>query len=504
MKLSSDILFQDLAKHFSLATVGRKKTTLSLEPPVFYYADMPYEDNKVYIGRIGELPPPPENISCQIICVGGRLPALWDAGNSCAFSIVSEADLLRVFNIVQNTFLRYSKWDSDLYHLLNTTANLEEMIRLTSEILGKSISLVNNQLEIVVQAISDENRRLPPSWEHMLPSNVRTWADTHKKNTSFREPFFFLLEGYLSYCINIFIRDSYWGMIAISAEQEDPTSWIVVLFDHFFEVFRLALSKNLNHGHGTLVTLRSVFSDLLNCLPVTPAKLEKACLNSGHRPAAWICAALRPTGSMEHLPPEYFSKQLEQLFTKSYAAPFSGHIALFFPLTPEEFCRDGYDGNTKEALYELEEGLNEFDVRAGISLVYEDILKSHDYFRQAMIALETADSIEIREKFCYFEDYALSYALKNSIGELRPELMMPCGLAKLLQESREGADYWKTLEFYLDHEMNASRTARELFIHRTTLQNRLSRISRFVDLDSPESRMYLRYCIYLYRLFQNF
>ena len=131
-------------------------------------------------------------------------------------------------------------------------------------------------------------------------------------------------------------------------------------------------------------------------------------------------------------------------------------------------------------------------------------MKSHDYFRQAMIALETADSMEIQEKFCYFEDYALSYALKNSIGELRPELMMPCGLARLLQESREGADYWKTLEVYLDHEMNASRTARELFIHRTTLQNRLSRISRFVDLDSPESRMYLRYCIYLYRLFQKF
>jgi Regulator of polyketide synthase expression len=53
--------------------------------------------------------------------------------------------------------------------------------------------------------------------------------------------------------------------------------------------------------------------------------------------------------------------------------------------------------------------------------------------------------------------------------------MMPCGLTRLLQESKEGADYWRTLEVYLDHEMNASQTARELFIHRTTLQNRLNR-----------------------------
>ena len=263
MKLSSDILFQDLTKHFSLVTAGKKRTSLSLEAPIFYYSEMSYENDRVYIGRIGELPPPPKNISCQIICVGGRLPASWNAGNSCAFSIVSEADILSVFNIVQNTFLRYGKWNSELYHLLNTTANLEEMIRLTSNILGKSVSLVNNQLEIVTQAISDDDK-----WH--------------------------------------------------------PASWVVVLFDHFFEIFRLALAKNLNHGHGTMVTLKSVFSDLLNCLPVTPVRLEKTCRNSGHNPAAWICAALRPTGSMEQLPPEYFCKQLELLFKKCYAISFSG------------------------------------------------------------------------------------------------------------------------------------------------------------------------------------
>ena len=128
----------------------------------------------------------------------------------------------------------------------------------------------------------------------------------------------------------------------------------------------------------------------------------------------------------------------------------------------------------------------------------------HFFFRQALVALETADSMEISDRICYFQDYALSYALKNSVGEFPPELMMPCGLTRLLQESKEGADYWRTLEVYLDHEMNASQTARELYIHRTTLQNRLNRISRFVDLQSPESRMYLRYCIYLYRLFQKF
>ena len=35
MKLSSDILFQDLAKHVTLESFGVRRPDLSLEPPIF-------------------------------------------------------------------------------------------------------------------------------------------------------------------------------------------------------------------------------------------------------------------------------------------------------------------------------------------------------------------------------------------------------------------------------------------------------------------------------------
>lgn len=496
MKLSSDILLKELSKYVTLEACGNMRTTLTLEAPVFSYAGTPYENDRVYIGRIGELSPPPEKISCQIICVGGRLPAAWNPGNSCAFSVTSETDLLYIFNIVQNTFLRYGRWNSDLYRILNTTADLEEMIRITSELLGKSITLVNNQLEIVAQSLQGNDRQVQNSWKYMLPPNARLWADTHKRNTAFREPFFFLLEGLPSYCINIYIRDSYWGMIALSVENEEPSSYLTVLFCHFFEIFRLALAKNLNRGHGTMLTLRSVFADLLNCLPVSPSRLEKACRNSSQEKSLWICAALRPEESMKQLPPEYFCKQLEQTLRRCWTVHSGGYIALFYPLPPAAI-------DIKGICPGLEEGLKESDLFAGISQPYDDILKSHDFFRQAVIALEMADTMETSGKFFYFQDCALPYALKNSIGELTPSLMMPQGLRQLLKESEEGADHWETLRVYLDNEMNASRTARDLFIHRTTLQNRLNKIREFVDLDTPESRMYLRYCIWLHKLFET-
>ena len=58
-------------------------------------------------------------------------------------------------------------------------------------------------------------------------------------------------------------------------------------------------------------------------------------------------------------------------------------------------------------------------------------------------------------------------------------------------------DYWETIRQYLDNECNASRTAQDLFLHRSSLLTRLDRIRSLVDMDTPEQRLYLRMCIYL-------
>ena len=51
--------------------------------------------------------------------------------------------------------------------------------------------------------------------------------------------------------------------------------------------------------------------------------------------------------------------------------------------------------------------------------------------------------------------------------------------------------------------MNGTQTARDLYIHRTTLQNRLRRIEQMVDLTTAESRMYIRYCMYLLEMHEE-
>ncbi len=65
--------------------------------------------------------------------------------------------------------------------------------------------------------------------------------------------------------------------------------------------------------------------------------------------------------------------------------------------------------------------------------------------------------------------------LHNCSGEFKTDMILSDGL-KTLRSLDSNVDYWNTLRVYLDNECNASKTANELFIHRSTLLTRLEKI----------------------------
>lgn len=92
MKLCSEILLESLSRHMVVECIGKKRTTLSLNPPRLLLRGYGLSRRYVFIGRVGELPLPPDNVSCLIVCVGGALPAGWNPKNCCAFSVTSSTD----------------------------------------------------------------------------------------------------------------------------------------------------------------------------------------------------------------------------------------------------------------------------------------------------------------------------------------------------------------------------------------------------------------------------
>lgn len=69
-------------------------------------------------------------------------------------------------------------------------------------------------------------------------------------------------------------------------------------------------------------------------------------------------------------------------------------------------------------------------------------------------------------------------------------------LLKLKETDEENhSEYMKTLRAYLDENLNATRAAEELFIHRSTFLYRLEKIKEILqsDLDDPDEIFYLNF-----------
>jgi hypothetical protein len=498
MKLNADILYRSLSEYFEVKCSGKMDFSLNLEPPVFFREGIRYREGMVCVGRTGEFTEPGSNVQgCLLICVGGRLPSAWHAKSCCMFSIEAESDLFYVFNILQETFTKYEKWQEELRRILVESADVGEMLKITAPLLNNSITLCNKHLEIVAQASPDGEK---PSMIGRTPSaeRVRGFADTHARNIAMREPFIYHSGENDMYCINIYKQDGYQGLLLLSDLYSPHTPGQLALFRFFFQYVSAAVEKGAERGKGSLVTLKVVFRDLLNCVSVSDARLTRAFRNANREEEQWVCLAGRPSGDMVNLPVEYLCMQAEALLPGSIALYMEPYVAMLLPEKHLNLLKN----RAKEG---EESDFSRIFCHAGVSPRFDDIRKARFHYRQAVAALETAESIGPIENLSFFDDYALYYALGNSTGEFAMEYMIPEGLQKLRCEDGKGgeSDGWRTLKVYLDNEMNGMQTARDLYIHRTTLQNRLRRIEQLVDLGTPQKRLYIRYCMYLYEMYDE-
>lgn len=380
MKLSSDILYNHLSQHVKVKYSGKHCDELSLTIPMFFYENMDYKDGIVYIGRAGELLPPPPKVSCLIVCVGGRIPSSWHMENSCTFSILSETDLFYVFNIISETFSRYDQWENDMRQILDGTADLAQMVSETADFFNCSIAVNDNQLKTICR--TNQKKNSPDNYieGNISPEEAKSFATNHHENISRREPFLYQTKECLCYCTNIYIHEVYWGLVTIECPNGAPTAGEKALYDYFYRLVYMTIRRLNRKENHLMITPKSIFLDLLNRIPVSRSKLSRISGPGDKDTIRWQCYAIQPGSSMENLPPEYFCVQIERRFPQCCAMPFGNYIVMFLPLHAVDREEKYYE--------EVRHFFEECDLHAGVSYPFSSLAKTHQYFRQAAVTLK--------------------------------------------------------------------------------------------------------------------
>ena len=96
-----------------------------------------------------------------------------------------------------------------------------------------------------------------------------------------------------------------------------------------------------------------------------------------------------------------------------------------------------------------------------------------------------------------FSKYRLPYIRSRILSELQPELLLPDEMKRLQRYDRlNGTEYVRTLQVYLEHNMNAVQAASALFIHRGTMVYRLKRLEEIgeISFSNPDQILDLQIC----------
>jgi hypothetical protein len=495
MRISADIIYEQLIEDRDVIRTGAQQHALTLRHITFYDSTKKLMPDCVYLARAGDLAQ--ERLSARgicFVCVGGMPPTSLARNGNTVLALTRENDILEVFNAVQEVFLNYEAWDEALAEVLDNTADICEMIEIAAQALGNPITLIDADLHALVETSIVENaggnkRMKAHSVNRLL--NIETVMDfkdimpTDRRRT---EPY---LSSEDNLNINLFLDNRYVGVLALMKRLKDFTQGDIAIFEYFAKRMVEGLRKQSKYADGQIVSMKGVLKDLLDCVFVKRTNLHKA-LGSSDR-EAFFCFEIKPNQDSYGLPLGYICREIETILPGSMALVHDSLVVTFVRLSN---CPHTYG----EALDVLNDFLTRAGFQAGIYNVFTDIINARFYFRQACCAIEAGRAIHPSYRYYLFSNYALSCILLNATGDMPPRFVCPSGLLHLRDQSKPpNVDYWGTLKVYLDNEMNATRTAKALYLHRSTLCKRLSRIDDILGLDIhvPLQRLYVQVCLYL-------
>lgn len=156
-----------------------------------------------------------------------------------------------------------------------------------------------------------------------------------------------------------------------------------------------------------------------------------------------------------------------------------------------------FSENTKTRFTDF---LNFNNLKAGISLIFQNILETKEFYKQATYALKLAKHLNIKGSLFYFKDYIeyyLFYILQitdNNIEKIELCTLIDPLINKLIDiDKSNNSVLLQTLVIYLGSNRNAKLTSEKLNIHSSTFFYRYHKIEKLLKISLSNSDILFKF-----------
>lgn len=490
MKLNADILHDNLASLFTIEMNGLKSTELYLERPVLFTDDLrELSDNRLYVAMAERLP---NRMSVgnhvTIVCTGDAPQLAFYQMRCCVICIKGSTDLFRIFNLVQSIFNRYDEWHEKLREILDRNASIEEMLLISASIFENPMFVIDSNFRYLAYTGNASSEITLDTFDggNLGIEVLGQFLELHEPSMHVREPLLLHLLDTETLNFNLYEMDSYIGCLTIDYRLRKHRESDIPLGKILAKMIELALHKFSGILTDTHSVIRKILQDVVDGMPVDYE--QQRMMEAAQSKKTYICVKMKLSSRFAKLPLGYICNRVETVFPGSIAFERKGDVMCF--LETENMREQDFQTQLMEKLAVF---IDSMDLRIGVSDPFTDLFSARLYYHQASAALENGTLVKPAEKYYVFQDYALTELVINSLGRLPTELFFTDGMRRLAAHDAESSvSYLKTLWVYLNNNMNITKTAADLYVHRSTLLERIARIERELDSDLQDSDVRLR------------
>jgi hypothetical protein len=493
MKLNADIIHHELKKNYTVEMYGTGTNRLVLSLPEFYMEnEVEFLTEHLYLATADHLPKRPRiGKDAVLVCIGEHINLKNYRNRICLIIIKNKADFFKVYQYLQGIFDFYDEWERQLYQDLFNDEEVQRLVSDSAAVFPHPLFVLDKGFHYIAASDDDaSNEDWQPGENGALHTDaVDKFLSAYELMTEKKGAIRFDLLNKKVLCVNLFNKNgNYEGCLCID-QDNGSFEGEGALAEYLGSMLELAIAKNPAVINDEQSSLRQVMRTLVEEMPLSYT--QRWVLNAANRKNTYVCVLMEYQTTHSPLPVSYICDSFEELFEDSFAFPLDQMMTGFVDIGSLGDKKKDYRAGLNRKLKDF---IARMRLNAGISNEFNDLFDIRIHYLQARSALENGKMMSPAGNLFYFASYALTEMIINSLGGLPSEAYYPSGLKNVLEHDRtSGVSYLETLKVFLEENMSYTAAAQKLFIHRSTLIDRIARIERelHVNLQDSDQRLQL-------------
>ncbi|MDR1572784.1 MAG: helix-turn-helix domain-containing protein [Clostridiales Family XIII bacterium] len=466
--------------------------TKRLTFPMLYNGETRPRGDLLYIAKASSLSAASDlSDSPNFICVGVPPESL----NLHLCNIVwfeTDVDLHDLFLQVSELFYSYHVWYSSLQDAIAKDAPLRVLGELSEPVFRNPLQMYDLHFMSMFSVFDESRYTLPNNYFSLADSEYMPISSINKvmpnaffqQNLSNREPYILKgLDVYDSLCLNLFIGEKYIATLTMNEIGHKATNRDFALIVELGKAVESGIQRRSDLNFSVTRNLDRLIRKLVNGEQADETSIVSALGKlEGWKIGDTFSCLVSVVSEME-ADDKLLSILAEQICATHRSiiyAIIDNKIVFILNLTIAKHSAAGF-------ITLIRENLSGLKIKIGVGVEFKGFQKLVHCHKQASIALVLGAEKDPFSEVHYFRNYMLDWILsKCSVDD--PELFCPSGLKRLIRYDEEKhTDLTLVLRTYLKNNMNAVKTAHELYMHRNSLLYKLQKIKRILGDDSGDS-----------------